>query len=133
MKPIAAIVVTFVVLAATCFAATERRLLLIPDVPFEQKLSDRMVAELATLKDTQSLLTVSSWPSIAELPEWAFAKQKREIAYVFGRPVVSDGYRYAVILGRKKDMIVVRTGGIGGSYEIFVRPNAATPPPEPSS
>jgi len=110
----------------SCVAAQsgepESRVLMIPLSPIEQKVSERMHECISALKEEGALLALKSWKQIPDLPEWVFVEKKREIAYVFGKLGVSDGYRYAVILGRKKELIIVRAGGIAGSYEIFVRP-----------
>ena len=35
---------------------------------------------------------------------------------------MNEDYRYAVILGKKKELIIVRAGGMDGTYEIFLKP-----------
>jgi hypothetical protein len=110
--------ISFVV---ACFAADKRRVLLIPLDPFEQKVSERMRQQISALKEEGALSALGSWKTLAELPDWVFVEKEREILYIFGRPGVSDDYRYAVVLSRKT-LIVVRAGGIAGIYEIFVKP-----------
>lgn len=111
-----------IVLAISSFGASERRVLQIPLQSYEQKVSEKMRQQISTLETEGVLATLQSWKTIGELPAWVFFPEKREIAYIFGRPAVSDDYRYAVILGRGRKVIVVRAGGISGSYDFFVKP-----------
>ena len=122
MQKIQIAVVAFIVLTVACMGADERRILLIPLDPFEQKVSDKMRKQMTALETVGISSALQSWDTMAELPAWVFVEKEREIVYVFGRPAVSDDYRYAVISDRKKKLIIVRAGGIAGSYEIFVKP-----------
>lgn len=114
----------FITLVVACLGASERRVLIIPLDAFEQKVSEKMREHISALEAKGTLSALSSWTAIAELPAWVFVGKKREIAFIFGRPGASDDYRYAVILGRRKQPLIVRAGGIAGSYEIFVKPKA---------
>ena len=122
MLKISTAMLAFVALAFTCFGAAESRVLQIPLGPCEQKVSEKMRQQISTLEAEGVLTALQSWKTIRELPAWVFVNKKREIAYIFGRPLVSDDYRYAVILSRGEKVIVVRAGGIAGSYDIFVKP-----------
>lgn len=121
MKKIRTAFFVFLIFSVVCAGAIERRVLIIPTDSFEQKFSERMSQQMSTLEREGALSALSSWPKLPELPPWVFVERKREIAYIFSRRGVSDDYRYAVILGRKKELIVVRAGGIGGSYEVFAK------------
>jgi hypothetical protein len=117
-------------------AEPESKILLIPLIPEEQEITERMQVCLSALKKEGALSALKSWEQIAELPDWVFVEKEREIAFVFARPGVSDDYRYAVVLGVKNQLIVVRAGGIGGTYELFVRPTKvepSSPTEEPAS
>ena len=105
--------------ASISSAAEERRVLLIPPNPIEQKMSDEMRDRISALDQAGVFRTFDSWEQRDELPAWVFEKNKCEIAYIFERPMRSDDYRYAVIAGKRDRVIVVRAGGIGGTYDIF--------------
>src|SRR5688500_12800414 len=109
-----------VVLSAICYAAPEPRVFIIPLYPVEQTVSENMRLRLAALEKDDAFRMLSTWDRLTELPSWVFKPEKREIAYVFGKPVVIHGYRYAVIDGGNRKLIIVRAGGLDGSYEIFV-------------
>jgi hypothetical protein len=123
MRVFLLIFVGFLGLTMTAAGKTESRVIVIPLDPVEQKPSDRMQACVAALHKEGTLSALRSWEELPELPEWVFVESRREIAYIFARPVVSDDYRYAVILGRENELIVVRAGGIAGTYEIFLKPS----------
>ncbi|MEO6003511.1 MAG: hypothetical protein ABIZ04_23105 [Opitutus sp.] len=112
----------FIALTLAGVGAAERRILVIPLDVQEQTLSDGMRQQLALLESEGAYGELPTWTSLAELPSWVFVEKKREIAYVFSRPGASDEYRYAVIWGGRKKLIIVRAGGIAGSYEIFLKP-----------
>jgi hypothetical protein len=133
MNILSAVVFAFITFVVASAGATERRVLTIPVFPFEQTHSGEMRQQLKTLEAERALLELSSWTAVPELPAWAFVEGKREIAYVFSRPLMSDGYRYAVIMGERKQLIVVRAGGIGGTYEVFSRPRESCPAEKGSS
>ena len=106
--------------ASGASASAERRVLVIPlSGPIEQTVSDEMRDRISALDQAGVFRDFDSWERIPELPAWVFDESKREIAYIFGRPMVMDDYRYAVIAGKRDRVIVVRAGGIGGTYEIF--------------
>ena len=105
--------------ASIANAAAERRFLLIPPYPIEQTVSEEMRERISAFDRTGVFMTFESWEPLTELPAWVFEKSKREIAYIFARPMACDDYSYAVIAGRHDKVIIVRTGGISGNYEIF--------------
>ena len=114
-------------------AAAESKFLLIPLNPVEQTLSESMLLRLTQLDAEDTYRNLAAWDRMAELPAWVFAKNQREIAYVFAAPMVHHDYRYAVIVGRKNQLIIVRAGGLDGRYEIFVPNNKAKKTPAPAS
>jgi hypothetical protein len=108
-------------LALCAHAAPESRVLLIPLYPIEQTLSESMQLRLTKLDAEDTYRNLAAWDRMAELPPWVFAENKREIAYVFTKPMLNHAYRYAVIAGAKNQLIIVRAGGLEGRYEIFVQ------------
>jgi hypothetical protein len=110
------------------------RVLIIPLWPIhKQKVSERMQERISALEEEGALLGLESWTEIPELPAWVFVKDKREIAFIIEHPTANDAYRYAVVLGKKEQLIVVRAGGIAGTYQIFVRPKKPNKSPVPTS
>ncbi|MEO6002980.1 MAG: hypothetical protein ABIZ04_13450 [Opitutus sp.] len=109
----------------TAAAATAPNQLSVPDYSFQQQISVRMEATLAELRKENSLPHLEGWTPLTEMPAWVSEPAEREIAYVFPHPLISDGYRYAIVLGQGPDLIVVRTGGIAGKSEIFQGSSAA--------
>ena len=122
LRKIYTAVFAFVSLALAGFSAEEPKILFIPLHSVEQTVSEKMRQQPSEIETEDMLSRLPFWPTMAELPAWVFVKKKREIAYVFGRDDVNDDYRYAVILGKKKELIIVRADGIGGTYEIFLKP-----------
>jgi hypothetical protein len=123
MKRTLKLFMTLIAFATACFGASESKALIIPLSPGgEQKVSEKIRQRISVLEEEGAFLALASWRQIPELPAWVFVEKKREIAFVFARPMASDAYRYAVILGRKKELIIVRAGGIAGTYEIFAKP-----------
>jgi len=121
-------------MTAACLGASEPRVLIIPLWPIhEQNLSERMQERISALEEEGALSDLESWAEIPELPAWVFVKEKREIAFLIDKPTANDAYRYAVILGKKEQLIVVRAGGIAGTYQIFVRPKKPNNAPVPAS
>jgi hypothetical protein len=108
-------------LTVSAQAAPESKFLLIPLNPVEQTLSESMLLRLTKLDAEDTYRNLAAWDRMAELPPWVFAENKREIAYVFTKPMLNHAYRYAVIAGLKNQLIIVRAGGLEGRYEIFVR------------
>src|SRR5688572_2731968 len=112
-----------ILMTAACLGASEPRVLIIPLWPIdEQKVSERMQERISALEGEGALSALESWTEIPELPAWVFVKNKREIAFVIDHPTANDAFRYAVVLGKREQLIVVRAGGIAGTYQIFVRP-----------
>jgi hypothetical protein len=99
----------------------ENRFLLIPPAQPEQKLTEAMQARLKQLKEEDWLSKLDTWNRLKELPTWVFEKeQKAEIAYLGSIPSLAmDAFRYAVITGGDRELIVVRAGGFAGVYEIY--------------
>jgi hypothetical protein len=112
--------------ACACWAERAPNVLMIPLYPVEQTLSEEMQLRLQVFESEGALLALASWDRLPELPAWVFEQSKREIAFVIGRPNVSDGYRYAVIAGARNKLIIVRAGGLDGHQEIFVRKKTKT-------
>jgi hypothetical protein len=123
-RPIVRTIIIFslaVMFTAVCFAAPEARVFIIPLYPVEQTLSEEMRLRVAGLEKDDAFRALSAtWDRLTELPSWVFKPEKCEIAYVFGNPMVIHGYRYAVIADGNNKLIIVRAGGLDGSYEIFV-------------
>ena len=123
-----------ILMTAACLGASEPRVLIIPLWPIdEQKVSERMQERISALQEEGALSALESWTGIPELPDWVFVKNKREIAFLIDNPTANDAYRYAVVLGKKEQLIVVRAGGIAGIYQIFVRPKKPNNAPVPTS
>jgi hypothetical protein len=104
---------------------------LIPSSPPEQKLTEAMQAQLQRLKEENSLAKLETWDRLRELPAPVFdPERKPEIAYLGSiPPIAMDAFRYAVILAQGHELIVVRTGGFAGAYEIFQRKKEPNPAP----
>jgi hypothetical protein len=114
----------------------ETRYLLIPASQPEQKLSEAMQGRLKQLNEEDWLSKLNTWNRLKELPAWVFEKQQKpEIAYLGSIPASAmDAFRYAVITGSGREMIVVRAGGFAGVYEIFQKkaePNQSLLPTAP--
>ena len=123
-----------ILMTAACLGASEPRVLIIPLWPIaEQKVSERMQERISALEEEGALSVLESWTEIPELPAWVFVKNKSEIAFLINNPTANDAYRYAVVLGKKEQLIVVRAGGIAGTYQIFVRPKNPNKSPVPTS
>jgi hypothetical protein len=99
----------------------ERFVLLIPSSPPKQKLSEAMQTTLKRLQTEESFSQIDAWDKLTELPAWVSEKEsKAEIAYVGSIPAdAMDAFRYAVVIGAGRKVIVVRAGGFAGVYEIF--------------
>ena len=134
MKTISKLFAAFVAVASACSGASESKVLMIPLSPLgEQKVSEKMRERISALESEGAFVALASWKHIPELPAWVFVEEKREIGFVFATPTASDAYRYAVILGRQKELIVIRAGGIAGTYEIFVKPEEPNQALEPTA
>ena len=100
-------------------AAAEPKQFFVPLFAFDQQVSAPMEETVAALEKQHVLPGFEGWVELAQMPDWVFEPAEREIAYLFDPPIKSDGYRYAIILGRFQELIVVRVGGIAGTSHIF--------------
>ena len=100
-------------------AGAEPKQFFVPVFAFEQQVSARMEETLTALEKQHALPGLEGWVPLAEMPDWVFEPAEREIAYLFDHPAKSDGYRYAIIVGKYEELIVVRVGGIAGRSQIF--------------
>ena len=91
-----------------------------------------MQERISALEGEGAFSALESWREMPELPDWVFVKDKREIAFIIDNPTANDAYRYAVVLGKKEQLIVVRAGGLAGTYPILVRPKKPNKAPVPT-
>lgn len=82
----------------------------------------RALERLQALEKEKVLDQLERWQRISELPAWVRDPKRREVWIVPPRPLLIHDYRYAVVVGRAGEMIVVRAGGQGDRYEFFIKP-----------
>ena len=79
-----------------------------------------MATELVRLKEQDAFSKLESWMRLRELPAWVFEKKDEpESTYLSASILVMDAFHHTVIIGRDRETIVIRTGGIAGVYEIY--------------
>jgi hypothetical protein len=126
---------TVVSVAPAAEGGASQPFIIVPLVVPEQELSGAMAALLASWQEEKVLGRIDQWQRLDELPAWAFDPKQREIAFIPPRPMVVHDYRFAVLVRKTGEVLLVRTGGLNGRYDYFqvlTQPNRPLPHSEGS-